>query len=200
LAQRLPDLEGFGLCETAPIFVNVAKSGRSKKECVSSFLIFENRVFIINSPSSNTDLMTQENVGKTPAAQASTGDLPFALSLIGGVLIAIGPVVGMGLAVIGRPFFWGMGGMMGYYNYPYMMGGYGSYDYYGVMYGLESVGIITGILVIVFAILMRSRPAERKTYGVLIIAFSLVSLVGMGGFFIGAIIGLVGGVLALAST
>jgi len=108
----------------------------------------------------------------------------------------------MGLVAIGRPFFWGMGGMMGYNNYPYMMGGYyfGSNGYYGMMYGLESVGIITGILVIVFAILMRSRPADRKTYGVLILAFSLVSLVGMGGFFIGAIIGLVGGVLALANT
>ena len=91
--------------------------------------------------------------------------------------------------------------MMGYYNYQYMMGGYyyGSYGY-GIMYGLESFGIIIGILVIVFAILMRSRPADRKTYGVLIIAFSLVSFVGMGGFFIGAIIGLIGGALALTNT
>ncbi|HVB12082.1 MAG TPA: DUF6114 domain-containing protein [Nitrososphaerales archaeon] len=145
--------------------------------------------------------MTQENVVKPPVDQASM-DIAFVLSLIGGILITMGSVVGMGLSVMGRPFFWGTGGMMGSYNYPYMMGGYyyGSNGYYGMMYGLESVGIITGILVIVFAILMKSKPAERKNYGVLILAFSLVSLVGMGGFFIGAIIGLIGGVLALTKT
>jgi hypothetical protein len=145
--------------------------------------------------------MTQENVTRITAVAAST-ELAFALSLIGGVLITIGSVVGMGLAAIGRPFFWGMGGTMGYYGYPYMMGGYyyGSTPYYGMMYGLESVGIITGILVIVFAVLMKSKPTDRKKYGVLILVFSLISFVGMGGFFIGAIIGLIGGVLALSGT
>ncbi|MHB2036732.1 MAG: DUF6114 domain-containing protein [Nitrososphaerales archaeon] len=144
--------------------------------------------------------MTQ-NVAKPPVDQAST-DIAFVLSLIGGILITIGSVVGMGLSAMGSPFFWGSGGMMGSYNYPYMMGGYyyGSNGYYGVMYGLESIGIITGIFVIVFAILMKSKPAERRNYGVLILAFSLVSFVGMGGFFIGAIIGLIGGVLALTNT
>jgi hypothetical protein len=81
-----------------------------------------------------------------------------------------------------------------------MMGQYFYYEtsaYYGMMYGLESVGIITGILVTVFALLMRSRPADRKTYGVLILVFSLLSLVGMGGFFVGALLGLIGAVLAL---
>ena len=99
---------------------------------------------------------------------------------------------------MGRPFFffWGTmmggGGMMGSY-YPYMMGG----GYYGIMVlGLELVGIVAGILVIVFAALMKSRPADSKTYGILVIVFSLVSFAGMGGFFIGAIVGLVGGVLA----
>ena len=156
---------------------------------------------VVNSVSVQLSHMTQENVAKPPVAQAST-DIVFVLSLIGGILIAIGSVVGVGLAAIGRPFFWGAGGMMGSYNYPYMMGGYyyGSSGYNGMMYGLESIGIVTGILVIVFAILMKSKPSDRKTYGALILAFSLVSLIGMGGFFIGAIIGLVGGVLALTNT
>ena len=145
--------------------------------------------------------MTPDNV-VNPLISQTPIDLPVTLSLIGGILITIGSVVGMGLSAIGRPFFWGSVGMMGSYSYPYMMGGYysGSNGYYGVMYGLESIGIITGILVIVFAILMKSKPAGRKNYGALILAFSLVSLVGMGGFFIGAIIGLVGGVLALTKT
>lgn len=144
--------------------------------------------------------MTQENITKSMSTQASTTDFAFALSLIGGILITVGSVIGIGLGAIGRPFFWGMGGMMGYYNYQYMMGGYYNYGGYGygMMYGFEAVGIITGILIIVFAALMKSRPSERKTYGILILAFSLVSLVGMGGFFIGAVLGLIGGVLALA--
>jgi hypothetical protein len=142
--------------------------------------------------------MSQENVGKPLAAQASSGDVAFALSLIGGILITAGSLVGVGLAVIGRPFFWGMGGMMGsYYGYPQMMDGYYYGNYYGMMYGLEAFGLIMGVLVIVFAFLMRSNPPQRKTYGVLVLVFSLISLVGMGGFFIGAILGLIGGVLAL---
>jgi len=110
-------------------------------------------------------------------------------------LIAIESIVGIGLAGMGRPFF---SGMMGSYNniYPYMMGGFYSY---GIVYGLELVGVITGTLVIVFALLMRSKPSDRKTFGALVLAFSVVSLVGRGGFLVGSIIGLVGGVLALTN-
>jgi len=43
------------------------------------------------------------------------------------------------------------------------------------MYGLESLGLILGVLVIVFALLLKSRPKDRKTYGALILVFSLVS-------------------------
>jgi len=114
-------------------------------------------------------------------------------------LITIGSVIGMGLGAMGRPFFLGKDGTYGGYG---MMGGYyyyGTNGYYDMMYGLEAVGIITGILAIIFALMMRSRPADRKTYGVLILAFSLLSLVGMGSFFIGALPGLIGGVLALTS-
>ena len=54
--------------------------------------------------------MTQENVAaKNLATQSSTLDLAFALSLIGGIFIALGSILGMGLAAMGRPFFWGMG-------------------------------------------------------------------------------------------
>lgn len=143
--------------------------------------------------------MTQENIPKPMSVQASasTFDLAFALSLTGGLLITIGSVIGIGLASMGRPFLWGIGGMMGGYG---MMGQYyyyGTNAYYGMMYGLQSFGIITGVLVIVFALLMRSRSPDSKIYGVLILAFSLVSLIGMGGFFIGALLGVIGGVLAL---
>jgi hypothetical protein len=142
--------------------------------------------------------MSQENVTKPIGNQSSTGDIAFALSLTGGILITIGSVIGMGLEALGRPFFWGMGGIMGGYN---MMGVYyGTAGYYGVMYFLEFVALIAGILVLVFAAAMRSKPSNLKTYGALVMAFSLISLVGMGGFLVGAILGLIGGILALVST
>jgi hypothetical protein len=61
--------------------------------------------------------MTEQNAEKQRAIQPSfsfsTIDVSFALSLIGGTLITAGSIIGMGLGAIGRPFFWGMGGMMG---------------------------------------------------------------------------------------
>jgi hypothetical protein len=142
--------------------------------------------------------MAQESIPKVTTAASGNLDLSFVFSLIGGILIVAGSVIWIGLAGIGRPLFWGMMGMMGGYgnNVPYMMGGYYTY---GMMYGLEFLGIIAGTLVVVFSISMHSKPADRKLFGVLVLAFSLLSLTGMGGFFVGAILGLVGGVLALTN-
>lgn len=42
-----------------------------------------------------------------------------------------------------------------------------------------------------------NQPSKTSTWGALILAFSIVSLFGMGGFFFGAILGVVGGILAL---
>ena len=42
------------------------------------------------------------------------------------------------------------------------------------------------------------RPLEHVTWGVLIVIFSAISFVSMGGWFVGAILGIVGGALALA--
>lgn len=140
--------------------------------------------------------MAQENVPRVTTAAGVNLDLGYVFSLIAGVLIVAGSAIAFSLAGTGRPFFWGM--MGGYAsNVPYMMGGYYTY---GMMYGLEFLGVIAGTLVVVFAILMRSKPADRKIFAVLVLAFSLVSLAGMGGFFVGAILGLIGGVLALSTS
>jgi hypothetical protein len=147
--------------------------------------------------------MIQENIPGTPAQhQVTTShdtDLAFVFSLIGGIVITIGSIVMIGLAAFGRPLFWGAGGMMNYY--PYMISGYsyGSNLFYNMMYGFEFLGLVMGIIVIVLSVVMRSRPSERKAYGTMILAFSLVSITGMGGFFIGALFGIIGGLLALTS-
>ena len=119
----------------------------------------------------------------------------FVLSLVGGVLILIGSVVVMMWAFGGMPTWGGpMGSMMG--GYGGMMGGMG-FSGMGVFGGMSFLGLIAGILVLVGAVMLRSRPADASTWGIIILVFSIVSLFGMGGFFIGAVLGFVGGLLAV---
>lgn len=122
----------------------------------------------------------------------------FVLSLLAGILILVGSVTVVGL-YSGLPYY---GGMMGGYYYGGMMGGY-----YGMMhgfgfgggwfYGLAGIGVVSGVLILIGAIMIYNQPAKSATWGTLVLAFSIVSFFGMGGFFIGAILGVVGGILAL---
>lgn len=118
---------------------------------------------------------------------------PFILSLIAGLLILVGG--GMMVSLARFPFFGGMmggyyGTMSGYYG---MMGGYGG----GWFYGFSVIGIISGILVLMSAIMLYNEPGRAYTWGVLILVFSVLSFFGMGGFMLGALLGVVGGTLAL---
>jgi len=59
------------------------------------------------------------------------------------------------------------------------------------------VGILTGLLVIVFGVLMYIRPQQHVIWGALVLVLSLVSILGFGGFFLGLILGLIGGILGI---
>ncbi len=123
-------------------------------------------------------------------------EVAFILSLIGGVLILLGSAVAMMWAYGGMPAWSGMmGSMMG--GYSGMMGGIGVSGM-GFFGGMFIVGLVAGILVLVGAVMLHSRPQQTSTWGILVLVFSIISLVGMGGFFIGAILGLVGGAVALS--
>lgn len=123
---------------------------------------------------------------------------PYYLSLIGGILILIGSFVSWLLtpAYLGNSYGY-MGNMMGgYYN---MMGGYYGMMGYGMGFSyLPVVGIVAGLIVLYGAYMLTAKPKENKTWGVLILVLSIVSLFSGGGFFIGAIFGILGGVLALS--
>ncbi|MEM2955769.1 MAG: DUF6114 domain-containing protein [Nitrososphaerales archaeon] len=123
-------------------------------------------------------------------------EVAFILSLIGGILLLIGGLVSSMWFMFG-----GFGGMMD--GFGGMMGGWqGMIGSLGVsfffMSGLSLVGLVAGILVIIGALMLDARPAEHTTWGTIILVFSLISFLGMGGFFLGAILGIVGGALALA--
>jgi bacteriorhodopsin len=81
------------------------------------------------------------------------------------------------------------------------MGGYhnfmGSYSSYGFLAGISLVAVICGVIVVMSAINLRLNPQQRTIWAIVIIVFSVVSFVGMGGFFIGAILGIIGGAFVL---
>jgi len=96
------------------------------------------------------------------------------ISLVAGILIILGSI------------------------YTAMGGGYG-----GVM---NILGLVSGIIVLISAIMLKIRPGEGmrglraccRMWGTVILVFSIVSLFGGSvGIFIGAILGIVGGALAL---
>jgi hypothetical protein len=120
----------------------------------------------------------------------------FLLSLVGGIFILLGGGV---MSMFG-PF--GFGSMMG--GYRGMMGGYYSGYGYGMMggfgFGMFGIlGLIFGIIVIISAFMLNSKPQEHSTWGVLIVIFSVLSIFGgtMGGFGVGLILGLIGGILGI---
>jgi hypothetical protein len=123
----------------------------------------------------------------------------FLLSLIGGVLILIGGLVVLGLGISGAFGVGYMGSMMGPMM-GYMMGGFGTAAALGVAIIAASViGIASAVIVIYGAFLVRDKPTTRSTWGALILAFSLISLLSLGGFLVGAVLGILGGILAMVN-
>jgi len=122
---------------------------------------------------------------------------PFILSLIAGVLIIAGGGTGMMWASSGMPMYGGMmggmmDGMMG--GWQGMMGGMGFGGFLSIM---TILGVISGVIVLIGSVMLYSQPAQVQTWGTIILVFSIISLFGMGGFFIGAVLGFVGGILAI---
>ena len=123
--------------------------------------------------------------GQAPAAApagGSTSSVPFILSLVGGILILISGIIlaafGSLLASIsamvpGAEAITGLAGMM-------------------------YIPLVLGIIVLVGAILMRN-PGKKRMASILVLICSIVSLVTIlgSGFFIGAILGIIGGALGL---
>jgi len=112
------------------------------------------------------------------------------LSLIGGSLMILSGAMMLMMLMYG---WMGFGMMRGYRS---MMGNIGIS--YGFMGGLSLIGIVSGILVIIGAVMLSFRPAERMAWGIIVLVFSVISFLGMGGFLIGAILGIIGGAFALA--
>ena len=125
--------------------------------------------------------------------------LAFLLSLVGGLIILLGGIISSFWFFYGGAV-WGdfsdvWSGMMG--GYHGMMGSFGFP--LGFMSGFSLVGLVSGIIVVIAALMINMRPQEKNAWGVLILVFSAISFLNMGGFFIGGILGLVGGAFAVSA-
>ena len=129
--------------------------------------------------------------------QNMTG-IAFILSLTAGILMLVSGALSTLWFMSGGFYTNGMmddfGGMM--HGYRDMMDGFGFAS--GFMSGLSFIGLISGIVVIVGALMLNIRPADHLTWGALILVFSIISFAGMGGFWIGALMGIAGGAIALS--
>jgi hypothetical protein len=119
------------------------------------------------------------------------------LSIIGGALMLLGGSMAFIMLTYYDEDFGmmnGFGGMMG--GYRHMMNGLGfPYDF---MSDLMLVSLVSGVLVIIGAVMINIHPSQSSTWGTIMLVFSIFSFLGMGGFLIGAVLGIVGGVLALS--
>ena len=119
---------------------------------------------------------------------------PFVLGLIGVIFILLG-------AFAMSMFAFRTGSMM---NMMGMMGGTtASFD--GLMatmmdysFAFVVVGLTSGALVLLGSVMLYIRPSESPIWSAVVLAFSLVSVVGaMGGFMVGLVMGVLGGIFGL---
>lgn len=108
----------------------------------------------------------------------------FALSLIAGILIISNSAL-LGAAATWFPWI-----------IPTLPGS--SANDTTVLIRLAAVGLIFGVLVLLGAVMLYSRPVNKKAWGIIIVVFSIPSVVTGGGFIIGFILGIIGGAKALS--
>ena len=110
-------------------------------------------------------------------------DIASGLSLTSGILILAGAVI---------PWIWHAS------FYPQMSWMMGTPNAMPIFAGMIVIGAVSGATIVLSSIMMSSRPSESSRWGVIVLVFSVLSFFGMGGFLIGAVLGIVGGILAIA--
>jgi hypothetical protein len=131
-----------------------------------------------------------ENIART------NGTSPAAiLSMIGGALMLAGGIIMLSIwSWIGAP---GWGPMMG--GYGGMMTAMRGAGYFGWMAGtVSALSLATGAVVIVGGYFIYRKPESSTAWGAGILVASIIGLFGMGGFIVGPVFGIVGGIMALA--
>ena len=69
-----------------------------------------------------------------------------------------------------------------------------------LLYQLTAIGLVSGVLVLIGAIMLYFKPVKKKALGMMILVFSIPSVVTGGGFIIGFILGIIGGLTLIRKT
>ncbi|SRR6266480_797660 len=119
-------------------------------------------------------------------------NVPSILTLVGGALIVLVDVFLLAVAVVVLPH-------INYGNFTSPRGYTGSPGSLasGFVSAAAIFGLICGVIVLVSSIMLRLKPAQRQTWGTLALVFSILSFFGFGGFIVGAVLGIVGGIMIL---
>jgi hypothetical protein len=67
----------------------------------------------------------------------------------------------------------------------------------GILAAVGLFGLISGLVVLGSGVMVRIHPEQSTVFGVLILVFSVLSFFGSGGFVIGAVLGIIGGIMIL---
>ena len=108
----------------------------------------------------------------------------FTLSLVAGILIVCNAVA---VGIAGTWFPW---------IFPTLPG---SADNATVPFtSIAAIGLICGVIVLFGAMMLRTKPENKKAWGIIVLVFSIPSVTTGGGFIIGFILGIIGGALAFS--
>ena len=130
--------------------------------------------------------MTQESAIEYPRTASI-------LALVGGTIITLGGVLFVAVSALILPNI-NYGNITVPSNFPAA----GLPGLVSGIVGLMGVfGLVSGVIVLVSSVMLLTNSGQRRTWAVLILVFSMLSFVGMGGFIVGAVLGIVGGALVL---
>ena len=57
--------------------------------------------------------------------------------------------------------------------------------------------LVSGAIILISSIMLLTNTGQNRIWSVLILVFSILSFIGLGGFVVGALLGMIGGVIAL---
>ncbi len=120
----------------------------------------------------------------------------FIISFVGGLILLVVSTINAVWFGSGTPSWSGLGvymrSMAGYHGF---MGNYGSSSSFFA--AVSVVSLVCGVIVVMAALMLRIHPQEHVMWGAVIVVFSAISYIGMGGYFVGAAFGIIGGAIAL---
>ena len=115
------------------------------------------------------------------------------MALAGGIIIILGGAIFLGASIFVLPHmnFGNLTVPQGFdrANLPALIS--------GVVEAMGAFGLICGTVVLLSATMLLAKVGQRRTWGVLILVFSVLSFIGLGGFVLGAVLGIAGGILTL---